>query len=204
MKNFKVLLVITLIFFLLVNSIYFWEGQLGLLAFPALIVLAIVYIGLVVSLFRHLYYSIKERFENRARIIILSVLTVVIASTLIKPKGIIDFDNLTGNDILIASNEGGGNCSTTIKLKENNKFRVRIVCFGVHEIRGTYKIENDTIFFHHTESEASEKYFYKYAVLKQSKYKNKIRVIEFIKVTEAMDTIRSEFSIRKNELYTMK
>ncbi len=204
MTKFKGLLITTIIFFLLVNTVYFWEGKLGLVAFPVLLILVVVYIGLLVVFFRHLYFSIKEKFENRSRLVILSILIVVIISTLLKPNGLVDFDNLSGNDLLVASKEGGGNSTTTLKLKENNKFRVRIVSFGVNEIRGTYKIQNDTISFKYNESEASENYFYKYAVIKQSKYNDKKRVIEFIRVTSSMDTIRSEFSIRKNELWRLK
>lgn len=200
MKN-KILIIITIAFFLIVNTTYFWEGKLGLLAFPVLLILVVVYITLLVVFFRHLYFSIKEKFENKHRLVILSILIVVIISTFLKPKGLVDFDSVSGNDLFVASKEGGGNCTTTLKLKENNKFRVRIVCFGVNEIRGTYKIQNDTVSFKYNESEASENYFYKYAVIKQSKYNNKKRVIEFTKVTSSMDTIRSEFSIRKNELW---
>ena len=199
MTKLRGLLIATIIFFLLVNTLYFWEGKLGLLALPVLLILVAVYITLIILFLRQFYFSIREKFENRSRIVILSLLAVVIISTFIKPRGIIDFDNLSGKDILVASKEGGGNCNTTLKLKENNKFKVRIVCFGINEIKGTYKIENDTIFFKYNESETSRKYFYQYAVLKQSKYKINSRVIELIRVKESMDTIRSEFGIRKNE-----
>lgn len=204
MTKFKGLLITVIIFFLLVNTVYFWEGKLGFLAFIVYLILIVIYIGLFVICFKHLYFSIKEKFKNKPRLIILSILIVVLISTFLKPKGLIDFDNLSGNDLLIASNEGVGNCTTTLKLKDNNKFRIRIICFGVNEIKGTYKVLNDTIFFENKESEVSQNYSYKYAIIKQSKYEINKLVIEFSQVISSKDTIISEFSIMKNELWKLK
>ena len=140
MRN-KGIIITTLVFFLLVNTTYFWEGKLGLIAFPVFLIFVIVYIGLVVGFLRQLYFAIREKFKNKQRLVILTILVTVITLTFFRPHGFIDFDKLQGADLLVASREGGGNCTTTLKLKESNRFIERSVCFGVKEIKGTYRSE---------------------------------------------------------------
>ena len=66
LKN-KGLIITTIIFFLLVNTTYYWEGKLGLFAFPVFILLAGVFVGLVISFIRQIYFLIKERFSDKQR-----------------------------------------------------------------------------------------------------------------------------------------
>lgn len=123
-------------------------------------------------------------------------MTTVLILTFLKPNGLINFDKLSGNDVLVAQREGVANCMTTIKLKENKTFRERIVCFGVSDIKGTYELKNDTIFFKNIEFGRYNNEFYEFAVIKSSnnntfsltKYKNK------------NDTIGYELLVVKNEL----
>jgi hypothetical protein len=199
MRN-KGLIITTLIFFLLVNTTYFWEGKLGLIAFPAFLILVVVYIGLVIGFIRQLYFAIREKFNNKQRLLVLTILTVVITLTFFRPHGFIDFDKLQGDDLLVASREGGGNCTTTLKLKENNQFIERSVCFGVTEIKGTYEIKNDTIYFKNVELGRHENEFYKFAVIRQSKFSNKKNVFDLVRFENYTDTIGNELWITKNEL----
>ena len=146
MKN-RGLIITTIAFFVIVNTSYYWEGKLGLFAFPAFVLLALVYLILAAAFVRQLFFSIKERFKQRSRLINLGLLTAVLLLTFYKPLGLVDFDKLKGNDVLIAEREGAANCLTTLKLKEDFTFRERIGCFGISEIKGTFKIVNDTIYF---------------------------------------------------------
>ncbi len=199
MKN-KGLIITTTVFFLLVNTIYFWEGELGFLAIPAFLILVAVYLGLLVGLFKQLYFSIKEKFKDRQRLVVITILIIVLTLTFFRLHGFIDFDKLQGADLLVASREGGGNCTTTLKLKENNIFIERSVCFGLTEIKGTYKLINDTIYFQNVKRGRNEKEYHKFAVIKQSKYSNDKEVVDFVRYTNSNDTIEYELLITKNNL----
>lgn len=110
-----------------------------------------------------------------------------------------DFDKLEGADILIATREGGGNCTTTLKLKENYDFRQRDVCFGVSEVKGTYRISNDTIYFKTSELDRRKNKYFDFAVTKPTKYgveDNKFDLALFNKT----DTTGYELYIIKNEI----
>jgi hypothetical protein len=199
LKN-KGLIITTIAFFLLVNTTYFWEGRLGILAFPAFIILVAVYVGLLFGLFIQIYFAIREKFNDRQRIVVLTIITLVLILTFFRPFGLIDFDRLQGADLLVASREGGGNCKTTFKLKENNRFVERSVCFGVTEIKGTYKLKNDTIYFENVDRGRQKNEYHKFAVIKQSKYSSDKKVVDFVRYTNSNDTIEYELFITKNEL----
>ncbi|WP_197070488.1 hypothetical protein [Hymenobacter sp. DG25B] len=111
--------------------------------------------------------------------------------TFLRPYGFIDFDKLAGVDLLIAEREGSGGCGTSIKFKDNFKFSQRNVCFGVEEIRGTYKLKNDTIFFN------NEKHL-KFGLVKPSSYEKDLKSLYLF--TEANDTTGFELEITKNDL----
>jgi len=68
LKN-KGLLITTIIFFLTVNTTYYWEGKLGVFAFPAFLILAVIYLGLGIALLRQVYLLVKEKFSNKNRVI---------------------------------------------------------------------------------------------------------------------------------------
>jgi hypothetical protein len=141
------LIVATLTFFVLINTSYYWEGKLGILAFPIFFALFIFYIILAFAFLRQLIFLFKETFKDKRRIVITVGLFLVLLLTLFNPSGFIDFDRLAGRDLLVATGEGGGNCITTLKFKEDNKFIEKTFCFGVTEIKGSYEIRKDTIFF---------------------------------------------------------
>ena len=111
MKKF-ILPTVTFVFFILINTSYFWEPKLGFLAFPFFGLLLLYYIALLILLILQLFRSIRERFQNKQRIVTILIILVVTSSTGLKPNGLINFDNLFGYDLLVASAEGGGNCTT--------------------------------------------------------------------------------------------
>jgi len=91
--------------------------------------------------------------------------------------------------LLIAQAEGAANCVTTFKLKENNKFVERSICFGVSEIKGYYKIKNDTVFFYDVQLSKSEREYFKYAIIKSSNYQNGNKLGSLVRHKANNDTL---------------
>jgi hypothetical protein len=114
----------------------------------------------------------KEKFSDRKRLTISAILFVVLLLAFFKPAGFIDFDRFSGKDLLVAEREGALNCTTVLKLKDNNTFRERSVCFGVTEIKGHYEIKGDTIIFKDVDKGRQDEY-YSYAVIKPADFQNK-------------------------------
>jgi hypothetical protein len=199
MKN-KGLIVTTIVFFLLINTSYYWEVELGIFAMPASLILLIIFMGLGVVLFWQFYSALLEKFKDKQRLLTLVILTLVLTLTFFKPFGFINFDKFEGNDILIAKREGAANCMTTFKLKENNKFSERIVCFGMSETSGNYKLKNDTIFFENIKSGRHDNDFYKFAVIKKSKFNWNKGGFEIFRYKNYNDTVGNYLTITLNEL----
>jgi len=194
MKN-KGLLITTIAFFLTVNTVYFWEGKLGLFAIPAFLILVLIYFGLAIAFVRQLYFSVKEKFIDRYRLIMLGLMAAILCLTFIYPFGIIDFDKLSGDDLLVAQREGAANCMTTFQLKDNHTFRERSVCFGVTEIKGNYKILHDTIYFENVERD-----FYKFAVVRPSKSNEDNKHFDLVRFRDFKDTTGQILWVVKNDL----
>ena len=152
MKN-KGLVITAIIFFLIVNTAYFWEGKLGFWAFPAFGFLIVVFIVLAILLIRQIYLLVKERFTNKPRFFLVGTVLMILMLVYYKPRGLVNFDRLEGQDVLVAQRKGVASCMTTLKLKEDFTFKEKSVCFGVEEHRGTYRISNDTIYFSYLNSE---------------------------------------------------
>lgn len=81
-----------------------------------------------------------------------------------KPSGLIDFDKMEDENVLIAERAGAANCLTKLQLKDNFTFRERISCFGLNEIRGTYHVIRDTIYFNNVQRGRNGSEFYKLQV----------------------------------------
>jgi hypothetical protein len=197
--KYKVVITVSVIFFLIVNTSYFWEGKLGLLAMPAFLILLLIYLGLGIALIRHLIFAIRERFQNKLRMFIVILLLSVLSITFLKPHGLVDFDKLSGKDILIAQREGAANCMTTLKLKENNRFIERSVCFGISQIRGDFEILNDTIFFNNVTLPRHEKDYYDFAIIVPSKFRMISNNFDLVRYHDN-DTTSHSLWITKNEI----
>lgn len=198
MKN-KGPIIITAIFFLVVSTTYYWEGKLGILAFPAFLVLVVLYLGITIALFRQIYFLINEKFADKQRLFMVGLLTIILLLTFYKPFGLIDFDKLEGEDVLIARREGSANCMTTFKLKDDFTFRERNVCFGVTEVIGTYRVSNDTIYFERVKRGKQEDIMYEFAVIEELElYTENPIALKLCK--NKNDTIGFYYFIGKNEL----
>jgi hypothetical protein len=203
LKN-KGLFITTIFFFLTVNTTYYWEGKLGLLAFPAFLVLVVIYFGLSIALVRQIYLAVKEKLVDKFRLLLIGLLTIVLALTIIKPSGLVNFDKLEGDNLLIAEREGVANCTTTLKLKNNFTFRERNVCFGVTEIKGNYYLQNDTIYFENVRVGRHENEFYKFAVIEPSKFNKDGKYFDLTRYKSLTDTVGHKLWITKNDLNKLK
>jgi len=198
MKN-KGLVIITIIFFLIVNTTYYWEGKIGFFSFFGVLILVVIYFGLAIVLVRQIYFLIKERFADKKRFFRVGLLTIVLTLTFYKPFGLIDFDKFEGNDVLVAQREGAANCMTTFKLKDNFTFRERNVCFGVSEVIGTYRISNDTIYFENIKRGKQEDIKYAFGVIEElENYTENQYALKLFK--NEKDTIGFNYFIEKNNL----
>ncbi|ESU20210.1 hypothetical protein FEDK69T_30250 [Flavobacterium enshiense DK69] len=171
MKN-KTLLICTIIFFLIVNTNYYWEGIIGKLAMLFSLLLILIFAILCFIFFYQIFKSIKEKFTSKLRNISIVVLIIVLGLTFYKPNGIVDFEKLDGKDLLIAERGGVADCSIVFKLKENNHFFQRNVCFGIEKTTGKYSIKNDTIYF--SNISLRKKDYYKFGVIIREKKHNKM------------------------------
>lgn len=167
---------------------------------PVALLLIGFYLGLFVGLLRQLFLAIKEKFKDRERLVSIAILTTILVLTYFKPLGLIDFEKLQGNDILVAQQEGAANCMTIFKLKENKKFREKNICFGTFETTGDYKIQNDTIFFENVKLGRYEDGFYKFAVIRPSKIATGNNHFDLVRYEDYNDTTGNKLKIIKNDL----
>jgi len=200
--QYKRLIILSSVFFLVVQTSWFWElwlGFLSVLLFPVLIIVFMTLAGLFIS---HLVMLIKERFRNRQRLIVAAVLFVVTGTTFLRPQGIIDFDRLAGKNLLIAEREGAANCKTVLKLKDNNTFVERSFCFNATEVKGTYTVKGDTILFKNAKPARGNEKYYMYATIIK---KNKIEhgtyktVGDMVLYKDNKDTTGYKLWITKND-----
>ncbi|ANH83162.1 hypothetical protein A8C56_21200 [Niabella ginsenosidivorans] len=79
-------------------------------------------------------------------------------------------------------------------------FKERIGCFGVSEIKGTFRVIKDTIYFDNVQLGRPEDHFYKFAVIKAVKSDNSKILGDLIRYKDITDTVGHELWIIKNEL----
>ncbi len=203
MKN-KGLLLAIILYFLIVNTSYFWESHLGLLAFPFYLILGVVYLGFIIVFIRNIYFLIKENFSEKKRFITCCLLILVLTLTFLKPKGLFDFEKLEANSILVAQNEGAANCATSLKLKEYFTFCQRTICFGVSKIKGNFHYQNDTIYFKNVQLNRLETEFYLFALIETKISKNGKKHFHLKCYKSKTDTVGNKFSITKIKWESLK
>lgn len=198
MKSSKILLAITIVFFMIVNTSYFWEMYLppggNVVLFMFLFFFSIFWV--IVLLFQ-LVDGIREKFKDRRRIWVIGIMSLALGLIAFRPGGLINFEQFEEEALFFASREGVANCKTAFKLLPENQFKEREVCFGVSVIRGQYEYRNDTLFFQKIAAPKTVKDFYEFAVIQEAEYSDN-KVLRFYK--NHQDTIGYELWISKNEL----
>ncbi len=198
--KYKSIFILTFIFFLIVNTHYFWEYKLDHFAILFFFLLIVFYIVLFIVFLRHLYLAIKERFADKQRLLLIVVFITVLSLSFLRPAGIIDFNELENPGILIAQMEGAANCWTTFKLTKNNTFTEKTECFGGSEITGEYKLVNDTIYFENVKPDRKGNGFYKFAVVHPSKFFTGNKHFDLVRYRDINDTTGNRLLITRNKI----
>ncbi len=131
------------------NTQYFWEYLPGLFDMGIMLTLLITIVILVLTGVYQVFKYLAEEQKDKFRLINAGLIVLVSVLTCLKPLGLIDFKKLEGENILYAMREGVANCTTSIRLKEGNRFKKTSICFGTDHSWGSYEIINDTIKFHY-------------------------------------------------------
>ena len=108
--------------------------------------------------------------------------------TSIFPLGVINYEDLQGEDLLVASLEGVANCQTVLKIKKNNKFIQTSLCFGVDKWSGTHQIVGDTVKLNYIDTVDLNKKF-AYGLIKLTKNKEYIKIGRILMFQSYKDTI---------------
>lgn len=200
----KTLLVITLLFFITLNTAYYWEGSFGLYFFPFVLFLGVIYLWMVFLFFQQLYWLIKERFTDKKRLLVTSILTAVLLLTFYRPFGLINFARFESEGMLVAEREGAANCMTTFKLKDDFTFKEKTACFGISETSGRYHLQHDTIYFDNVSVGRHEDKYYEFAVIKPSKFYPDSKHFDLVRYESLADTVGVTLWVTKNELGKLK
>jgi len=196
----KGLYIATIIFFLLVNTTYYWEGRMGMFAMVTFLLLILYFLVLTGFLLGQTFFAIREKFINRQRLFLIGIMTVLLGLSFLYPGGLLNFSRFERESIFIAQREGVANCMTTLKLRDDMTFIERNVCFGVIETTGIYNIKGDTIFFEKVSLGRHESDFYKFAVIKNRETKSEKYLGDLVRYKDYSDTTGIGLWIIKNEL----
>ena len=191
MNKQKRLIYIGVIFFLIINPSYYWTKYVNFFLLLFLLLLfGFTYIYLIAKFFIRLNGAFREKFNNKSNLTAIIVVGVVLVLISLRPYGIINYDELEGENLFVANMEGVANCETYLKLKDNNKFKYTSYCFGIDEIRGVYELDGDTIFFF---PKKQDYHLYNYAIIRNS---NKLMMYH-----NESDSLRLPFTILENNLH---
>ena len=200
MKKYGLIISITILF-LLINTSYYWDAHIGFLVFPITIIMFFAFYVIGAVLIFQIYRGFKKKITDKKMNISIVIVTIGLILIYLRPYGIIDYEKFEGENVLVAKREGSANCMKTLKLKSNNYFKERDVCFGIYEVTGEYLLKNDTIYFKNVEfSNNRSNDFYEFAVFRLTKYgKNGISK-DLVRYKNKDDTIGHILSIVKNNL----
>lgn len=199
MKN-KGLYIAILLFFLIVSTTKYWVTQVGEFVTLIYLLLIVYFLVLTILLLVQVFLSVKENFKNGQRMFLIALLTIILCLSLRFPTGLLNLGTFDGAITFTAQREGSANCMTTLTLRKNNTFNERTTCFSVSEIKGSYTIKGDTIFFNDDSNGIKKKEFYKFAVIKINQELNENYLGDLIMYKEYTDTIGVNLWIIKNDL----
>jgi hypothetical protein len=156
----KTIIILFTGFFLLVNTKYFWEQNLGMAAMIVMTISIGAYFILGMILIVQLFKLLKKDNSRISRIVAIIIGGLILLTTYIRPYGLIDFTKFEPETKLEASRNGGGNCNQKLKLYVDQTFTERERCFSTSTTRGNWKLLNDTIYFSNVSNGASIDEYY--------------------------------------------
>ncbi len=198
----KRLFIATLVFFLIINTANLWEGQLGMLHLVLIVFLFFYFLVISGFLVGQFFAVYDERFKDKRRLYLVFFMLFTLVSTGLYPGGLINFGKWGSQTVFVAQMEGAASCTTTLKLKKDNTFVKRVICFGITDSKGSYRLMGDTIFFFDVASGRNEGKFYKYAVLKRPDIKSPDNLGDLECYDRLTDTTGIPMMIIKDELFS--
>jgi len=173
---------------------------MGMFAMITFLLLILYFLVLTILLLGQTFFAVREKLKNRKRLFLIGVMTSVLGLSFFYPGGLVNFDKLESDSVFIAQREGAANCMTTLKLRDDQTFIERNVCFEVTETTGTYNIKGDTIYFEKVSLGRHESEFYKFAVIKKRETKSEKYLGALVRYKDYSDTTGIALWIIKNEL----
>ena len=164
----KHLYIIVIIFFLLVQTEYYWGNNLGWFAiiwFFAMQALLVVFCGILVY---QLFKLATERPFTGKRLLAIFLLSFVLLSTYLRPWGLIEFEKYETPPVLKAKAKGGGGCNNVLRLYNDSSFIDDSRCFGTERTRGKWRYSNDTIYFYEIRPGTLQETYFEFAIIKET------------------------------------
>lgn len=176
MKKQLIFTLYIVLLFVAVNVSFLWQENSGSFGFYwSAFLLASFFLFSFVQLLIVGYVLVKKRFEWKR--IGLNLLTLVLLATLyFFPKGILK--PIEKRTLFIeAFSEKASNCTTSLKLFQNNEFKEISICFEITAAEGTYEIKNDTLYFSTQIFPRGAEKYYDYAILRT--LENRSEIVRF-------------------------
>lgn len=196
----KALYIATTIFFILVNTAYYWDSDLGAFSMLTFLLICLYFIILLSYLIAQLFFLGIEKTNKKPRIILILFMAVILGLSAAYSGGIIPFNKLESKPLLIAQAEGAANCMTTLTLRANKTFVESTVCFGTSKTTGNYYITGDTIYFSNISPGRGNSPNYAFGVITQLQSPNASSESVLIRYESAIDTIGQTLWITQNAL----
>lgn len=162
-----------IILFLLVNTTYYWEGELEFLPFSLTLLLVTFDVGLIIIFVREFFFAYKESFEIKYRIVTIGILSIGLIISFCRQYKLLGISDFQSKELLTGMRgfEGpNSNCITTIKFNSNYTFQERNLCNGISMVKGTYRISDDTIYFQEFNKGKKEDVKYDFAVIEKQDF----------------------------------
>ncbi|HAA12621.1 MAG TPA: hypothetical protein DCE41_13380 [Cytophagales bacterium] len=168
--SWKPLGLLTLGFFLAVNTQYFWNRDLGIYSMFTFVIMLLYFFSLILLFIRQVLLILHENFQDRKRLTLSVVMALLLITAFFWPNGLINFRQFGPELVLRAQREGAANCMTTLHLRANNSFWEGTACFGESEITGSYTRSGDTVYFHNVDLGRNAQEYYEFAVIREDSH----------------------------------
>lgn len=89
---------------------------------------------------------------------------------------------------------------TTLRLKDDFSFIERNVCFGVTELKGKYRLQQDTIYFKYLEPAQTNDERYEFATIRPLTSSNSQYKFTLIRYKNQQDRVGRELWVKVNKL----
>lgn len=182
---------------LAVNILPVWGEEWAEVLFLLVMLGYAVFIGLFFVWAYHFIFMLFEKFSNRNRNIIVTIMTFCIGAIYLFPFGISHYFIEEDVSIFIAQREGAANCRTIFKLFSDNRFEEKNICFGSHLVKGEFYFKNDTIHFTDINYGRGQQEYFQFATIQKSKYSERPALVRHKNIA---DVIGNELWIERNNL----